>query len=344
MWPYQSRLPPDGELADLLGVGTNTIRRALGLLAGEGLVERRRGSGTVVIAGRTSRRTPTIGLLVPSAVRYFRSMITGVQDTVHMAGGRVLVRVSRADPTREFEELEELIDLDVDGMALVPSLTSLSDLGFVERMELVDVPIVLAERLPYSLIDGAAVDSRLSTVVSDVHRAGVAAVHHLVKSGRTRIGLISSRDTPTSETFHRGFLKATHDLGLTFEHTTMRWPFGQEEAQRTRQRVRRYVTTLVDSEVDAVVCFDNQLAGHLLRQLSAVGLDVPGDVAVIAYDHEDAPNTEIPLTAVVPARYEVGRLAAQVLVRQIEVGSRTPTTHTLVAPELVVGASTDAIG
>ncbi|MBW3592153.1 MAG: FCD domain-containing protein [Actinobacteria bacterium] len=45
-------LPPDRELARLFGVGRATVQQAIGLLEGEGLVERRRGrsGGTFVVA------------------------------------------------------------------------------------------------------------------------------------------------------------------------------------------------------------------------------------------------------------------------------------------------------
>lgn len=42
-------LPLEGELADSYGAGRNTVRQALDLLRGEGLVERRPGVGTVVV-------------------------------------------------------------------------------------------------------------------------------------------------------------------------------------------------------------------------------------------------------------------------------------------------------
>ena len=49
-WPVGRRLPPEPELAAALGVGRNTLREAVLALAHAGLLERRQGSGTYVIA------------------------------------------------------------------------------------------------------------------------------------------------------------------------------------------------------------------------------------------------------------------------------------------------------
>ena len=42
------RLPGERDLANDLGIGYQTVRRALGILAGRGLIARRQGKGTFV--------------------------------------------------------------------------------------------------------------------------------------------------------------------------------------------------------------------------------------------------------------------------------------------------------
>ena len=49
-WPVGSRIPPEPALAELLGVGRNTVREAVQSLVRAGLVQRRQGSGTYVLA------------------------------------------------------------------------------------------------------------------------------------------------------------------------------------------------------------------------------------------------------------------------------------------------------
>lgn len=49
-WPVGSRIPPEPDLAELLGVGRNTVREAVHALVHAGMLERRQGSGTYVTA------------------------------------------------------------------------------------------------------------------------------------------------------------------------------------------------------------------------------------------------------------------------------------------------------
>ena len=49
-WPVGTRIPPEPALAELLGVGRNTVREAVQSLVHAGLLERRQGSGTYVLS------------------------------------------------------------------------------------------------------------------------------------------------------------------------------------------------------------------------------------------------------------------------------------------------------
>lgn len=49
-WPVGSRIPTEPELAELTGTGRNTVREAVQALVHAGLLERRQGSGTFVVA------------------------------------------------------------------------------------------------------------------------------------------------------------------------------------------------------------------------------------------------------------------------------------------------------
>ncbi|HIT74912.1 MAG TPA: LacI family DNA-binding transcriptional regulator [Candidatus Avipropionibacterium avicola] len=340
-WPHLSRLPPDADLARHLGVGTNTVRRALTLLHTEGLVERRRGSGTVVLGQPSSieQTGPRVGVLVPSLTRYFPPLVRGVRDVVEAGGGTVVARPSDHGAAQESAVLDDFCSSGLEAMVVVPLTPSLATPQFRDRLESLEVPVVVAERLPP--VSGAERgDSRLSCVVSDVRRGGLMAVHHLVRAGRSRIGLLSSRDTATSEDFHSGFTQAAHDLGVAVGQATLRWRYDWRRPQQIRRTVRGYVSTLVQTGTDAVVCFDSTVVSALLRELEAAGCRVPDDVAVITYDEEGGHPTPIPVTAVVPDRGEVGRLAAHVLLRQLDRGIQIPVTQTLVSPDLVLGAST----
>src|SRR5690606_7969510 len=99
----------DAELARQLGIGVNTVRRALSILATDGLVERRVGAGTVVLGTDRSRCAPTVGVMVPKDQRYFPALVAGLQAAVHRAHGNLVIRSSRRRRHEELQIVEELV-------------------------------------------------------------------------------------------------------------------------------------------------------------------------------------------------------------------------------------------
>ncbi|MGS0567247.1 substrate-binding domain-containing protein [Vibrio alginolyticus] len=103
----------------------------------------------------------------------------------------------------------------------------------------------------------------------------------------------------------------------------------------------------------ARVCGDGRLALHLdgvvlpgdreawpLLHLHRRGLTVPDDVALVAYDDEEAADAVVPLTAVSPAKREIGRLAASTLLRRIARPDGGAPVRMMVQPAVRVRAST----
>ena len=96
-----------------------------------------------------------------------------------------------------------------------------------------------------------------------------------------------------------------------------------------------------DARPTAVTCFNDLVALGVCRALAERGLRVPTDVAVVGYD--DIPLLEylpVPLTSVRVPTFEMGRLAAELLLRHVEGGPSVPTQKIYLDAELVVRRST----
>lgn len=100
---------------------------------------------------------------------------------------------------------------------------------------------------------------------------------------------------------------------------------------------RGVTAALVHSDEDAIV---------LVPRLQERGINVPADLALIAYDDEVAGLSDVPLTAVAPPKRAVGELAAKLLLQRLaeRASGRTPTPrqHLELLPELRVRASCGA--
>ncbi|MFF3016744.1 substrate-binding domain-containing protein [Streptomyces sp. NPDC057939] len=83
---------------------------------------------------------------------------------------------------------------------------------------------------------------------------------------------------------------------------------------------------LIHSDTDAIM---------LIPRLQARGVRVPEDLAVITYDDEVAGLADVPLSAVAPAKREVGARAATLLLERLTGGPHeSPRQHVELLPRL----------
>jgi GntR family transcriptional regulator, arabinose operon transcriptional repressor len=74
---------------------------------------------------------------------------------------------------------------------------------------------------------------------------------------------------------------------------------------------------LVSGGATGVVSLGDREATMLLSAARRAGVSVPGQLAIVAYDDDIADLADVPLTAVSPPKYHLGRLAAELLLRRL---------------------------
>ncbi|GAB4085966.1 hypothetical protein GCM10028784_25960 [Myceligenerans cantabricum] len=329
-WPLDGRLPTEAELSKAYSVGINTVRRAVEVLVEEGVVRRRQGSGTYVAVERQGNGSHFVGVVVPSTSYYFPSVIAGIERVTGAAGARLLLASSDYDPALELTRVRELIESGASGLLIAPTLHRGDPTDQFEAIRSLPIPAMLLERRPPS----PTPDDTLSYVCTDVVGGGYAAVRHLMDQGRRRIGFLGRSDTATAEQVFEGYDRAISDLGLEQLPSAV-----VRAAQWPAAALQSYADTARSERLDAIFCLGDREATALLPRLRSAGISVPSDVAVVAYDDEVADLAEVPLSAVSPPKFEVGRLAALTLLRQIALDGSRHATRTLLQPCVTVRAS-----
>ncbi|MFD8207928.1 GntR family transcriptional regulator [Streptomyces sp. NPDC059695] len=335
-WPPGSKLPTERALATETGLSVTTVRRAYEDLVALGLVERRQGAGTFAAhraeRDRTDRRV--VGVLVPDTTFYYPRVLQGIEKELATAGARLVLACSHYDPAEEDAAVERLLSAGVHGLLLVPSLHTATDPGRrAEELLALPVPAVLVERRLAAHGPGDPTEH----VCTDHEGGAYDAVRHLRALGHERFGLVARTDAPTTAPIESGFARALADLGLpaaAYERDVMaRWD---------PDRADRALAALRAGAVTAALCFGDREAALMLGAARRAGLRVPGDLALISYDNEFADVAETPLTAVSPPKYQLGRLAAQILLRRLAEGDAAPLHQVQLRPRLVVRASCGA--
>lgn len=337
------------DMAERLDVSTVTMRRDIGTLVDQGLLERCYGGASIPSRTKAPRKTgakagrpgrqATLGLVVPSSSYYYPGVIRGAESAAGALGVRIVLADSHYNRELERRQVARLLRAGVDGLLLATAEPPDRDPEMIEWLSAIDVPVILLER---SLSGPAA--SRIEYVRSD-HAAGAElAVEHLVGTGHTRVAAAAGLRSPTARWLFEGHAAALARLGITDGGV------GHSELPRTdldplgnAQAVADLVDRCLAADVRALVVHADRNAAALVQTATERGLDVPGDLAIVAYDDEAAALTEVPLTAVAPPKFDVGRTAVEtVMLRVSSPGDPVATRRMSLLPGLVVRSSCGA--
>ncbi|MFI6942517.1 substrate-binding domain-containing protein [Streptomyces sp. NPDC050418] len=336
------------ELAAELGVSVVTARRDAEELARAGQL--RRAHGVVRAIGGPAATVSesalpsgtTVALIVPELHSYLNEALYGARRVLEGAGLRIAVHtVPRADVGTERQLVERALTEGARGLIVAPRWRSraaeeadaawLADTG---------VPTVLLERRPGPDSPLATLDS----VCSD-HRYGIGlAVGHLLALGHRRILLAARDDSPTARAVRAAFdTVVAQRPGVVSAGTVLSSP-DAGSAPHASGRGVDLTAVLAGQGATGVIGHSDADALVLVRQLTRAGVRVPEDCSMIAYDDVVAALADPPLTAVAPPKAEVGRMAAELLLRRIgEVAAGVgvwPTQRLELLPRLEVREST----
>lgn len=325
------------DVAARFGVSEVTIRRDIIELERAGRLGRVHGGAIAVGASRAPRAgSALVGLVVPSTTAHFPGVVRGMEALAPSLHARLVLGVSHYRPEVEAAQVERLLALGVAGLAVAPTTRDRTPAELADWLRAVPVPVVLVERR----VEGATSLSELDLVRTDHAHGAVLAVEHLHALGHARIALACYDRTPTARHVRTGFAAAAERLGLgTAPDVSL--SKGEDEPERLRRELDDLLDRCAATGTRAVLAHTDDHAARLVEAALDRGLRVPEDLAVVAYDDENAQLAAVPLTAVAPPRRDLGREALRVLVDRIteQEDERRPPRHVDLLPRLVVRAS-----
>jgi PAS domain S-box-containing protein len=254
------------------------------------------------------------------------AMIRGAQDAAATAGKLIVIINSGGDAQVEDRAIRDMLERHIDGLVYATMWH-----------RIVRPPASLADA-PAVLLDCAAVDGRISSVVPDEFGGGYAAVEHLLAAGHTRIGYLQpAGTTPAIDGRLAAFRRAFEDHGVNFDSSLLATaetsdPAGGEETAATLLRRSRRPT--------ALFCFNDRMALGAYRAARSAGLSIPAQLSIVGFDDVDffTALLDPPLTTVRLPLYEMGRWAVEHLLA-IQAGRVVPPVQHQMQCPLVSRAS-----
>ena len=255
-------------------------------------------------------RSHSVGVIVSSLSNgIFADYLGGLYDTLLKAGFQVVVLSSRYSAEEEEkaiktllgQQIEALIVAGIDQTPHARRLLQRSGVPVVQTFELADDPIDIKVGLSQ-------------------RQAGYEATRFLLGLGHRRVGFIAGQLDARATARFTGYRRATKEAGINSEKLSLTY-----SQPSTVTLGGRMLSELLAKSggLDALFCCDDNLALGALFECQRRGIRVPGAMSILGFnDLEFAVSAEPSLSSVATPRYEMGRIAAEMVMKVIATGKR----------------------
>lgn len=272
-----------------------------------------------------TRLTRSVGFLTPDLTSLPNAAVAqACEQALSEAGYGMLVTSSDYRVERELRALELLRQRQVDGLVLYVSDDR--DEALVRAVAALDVPVVVLDR-----------DLPIGDRVLSEHRGALdAAVRRLLAFGHRRFAFMQP-DLP---------IRPVRERRAAIEAALVRAGLGPDALRRIDVPPAALDRALLPNEVlaaadraTAVLVEGSRLLRAALLAFRAAGLEVPGDVSLVALDADEAASLTTPeTTRVVRDFAAIGRTAAALLLRRLQKPA-LPRQEVVLESRLQVGGS-----
>jgi LacI family transcriptional regulator len=277
-----------------------------------------------------TKKSLMIGVVIPEiAHSFFAEMISGIEETLESAGYDLLLCHSRGDADREKTEIQALLGSRIDGFIVAPVQPENKPELFLDLQK---------RKTPFVLVDRFFPRQAFPSVRVDDAKAGYLATDFLIKLGHRSIGHIAGPSLSPGSLRRRGYLKALHEHGLdgTAKQCIVRAAFDIDAGRHAMEKLLQ----LRPRPTAVFAANDPQAIGAVYACRDA-GLRVPEDISIVGAGNIEGVFHPHPfLTTIDWPRVDLGRVAAEILLKIISGrGREAPESHVF-EPELLIRHST----
>jgi len=278
-----------------------------------------------------NQASSTLGVIVPSIKNdFFSAVISGVEEIAYGREFNTVVCQSNESSEREAIHLRTLISNRVGGVLVSVAQTTTSGAGF-QALRRQGIPLVFFDRV--------CEDVEAGRVVVDDYGGAMRLVEHLIQRGYRNIAHVAGpENTSIGRDRCRGYLDALKKHGLNGTGASIiRGGFEEEDGVAALRRIHAR-----GRMPDAIFAVNDPMARGVHAEIRQIGLEIPRDVAVAGFgDNRLSSYLDPPLTTVSQSPYEIGKIAAAMLLRRIDHPSHEPVCETeVIQTHLIVRRST----
>jgi LacI family transcriptional regulator len=277
-----------------------------------------------------TRKTNTIGVIVPRLNSYFMStVIAGMESVANREGYNLIISQSSESAQKEMASAKTMFNNRVDGL-LVSLAYDTDNITHFEPFIKKNIPLIFFDRVD---------DHNICTcVLINNRKAAYEATTHLISGGRRRIVYITAM--PKRNVYVdrlRGYKDALGDQDIEFrDDYVLICNLSQESGVEMAGKIMK-----MKPLPDAVFVANDNCAVGCMVALKQAGIRIPEDIAFAGFNNDPVSTVVEPnLTTINYPGYEMGQVAARNLINHLNGGDNIHSTNTiLLRSELVVRES-----
>lgn len=255
-----------------------------------------------VARGLASKKTTTVGVIIPDVTNlYFSSLARGIDDIATMYKYNIILANSDQNDQKEVQVLNTLLAKQVDGLIYMGHKITDELRAEFSRSK---TPIVLA-----GTVDP---DEQVGSVNIDYEAATEQAINDLLTRGHERIAFVSGQQEEAINGIYRlaGYKKALKDAGVPFDESLI------FETDYTFLAGETIYTKLSEAGATAVFVGDDELAVGILNGALDHDENVPEDFEIITANNSKLTEMVRPkLSTITQPLYDIGAVSMRLLTK-----------------------------
>ncbi len=273
--------------------------------------------------------TNLIGIIVPEFHnQFFPDVIRGAQEVVTRAGYNLMIMQSDESYSAEVANTCTMVESRVEGI-LCSLAQETNNFAHLEGLQDKGIPLVLFNRV--------ANDIHVPKVVVNDFEGAFTVVEHLVLQGYRRIAHLGGpSNLLVSRERLQGYMAALEKYGL--------YPDAELiiAGDLSPQKGRIYGQYLLDREnpPDAIFAVNDPIAIELMLLAKERGISIPDQLGIAGFsDDRISRFIEPGLTTMKQPTFEMGRVAAGLLIELVTESAREVPLQTVLTTNLIVRGS-----
>ncbi len=281
----------------------------------------------IMAANFRTKRTNTIGVIVPLINRhFFSSVISGIEEVAYNRDFAVTISQSNDKFEKENKIAQTLFANRVDGLII--------SIG-METQSFDHLKLFSDKKIPILFFDRIVDEIETHKIVVDDYGGGYRATEHLISEGSKHIAHIGGPlNLKIYEYRQKGYCQALKDAGLEIDDSLI------VNNNLTRADGTKAVQKLLKNKTkpDAFFCANDTTALSVIVYLEKNDIKVPDDIAVVGFSNEPFSEVVTPsISTVKQPGFVIGKKSAELIINQILKKQNQPIYKTIVLPtELII--------